>query len=546
MRKRLTAAALAAAIWIAYLPGNMGCSDSMWSIPTAVSLLDHHDATLDEYQSIVAARRGVLTQRIGGHTYTIYPLGTSLAAIPGVVVLRPIAGAIARLAPSLWTSMAAYQAERGCRPVDGEPVIALHSWSERAIASALVAATAAIVFVIAADELAPGWAIALAIVFAFGTSAWSTASRALWQHAPSMFLLALALLLQIRGRRTIWIGLVLMFAYVVRPTNAIPLAAAGVWLLATRPRAVPEFALGAAIVFVPFVISNETVYGSWLPPYFRPGFYSRNAFVAEALAGDLISPNRGLLVFSPVLALAAIGFAVKAASRRLSALDLSLAGCIVLHWIAIAASNGNWWGGHSYGPRFFADVLPYFIYFLVPAVAWMRSGGGAARRIALAAAAVLAAISVAMHAQGALNQATVAWNGVPINIDYQPARVWDWAQPQFLAGVTFTPRPLAPIDFDATPCAAPPGEPGAPVVEAIAHHSVALRWLPARGAVAVYVVEVGYRPGSNDLPSHEVRDVQQARLTVDRVPPGTYYARVVARNKCGISPPSPYVEVKVP
>src|SRR5262249_56124117 len=124
-----------------------------------------------------------------------------------------------------------------------------------------------------------------------------------------------------------------------------------------------------------------------------------------------------------VVAVAASGFAVKAASRRLSALDLSLAGCIVLHWIAIAASNGNWWGGHSYGPRFFADVLPYFIYFLVPAVAWMRSGGGAARRIALAAAAVLAAISVAMHAPGAPHPATGGWDGGPRNIDYQPAPV---------------------------------------------------------------------------------------------------------------------------
>jgi Fibronectin type III domain len=545
VRKRLTAAVLFALVWVGYVPGNMGCSDSMWSIPTAVSLLDHGDATLDEYRPIVESRRGVLTQTLGSHIYTIYPLGTSLMAIPGVIVLRPVASAIARRAPALWRWLDRYQAEHGCRPIAGEPVIALHSWTERAIASAFVAATAVIVFLIAADELSLAWAIGLAIVFAFGTSAWSTASRSLWQHGPSMFLLALALLLQIHRRRAVWIGLVLALAFVVRPTNAVPLAAAAAWLLVTRPRAIPEFALGVAVVFIPFVVLNELVYASWLPPYYKPGFYSRNAFIGEALAGDLVSPNRGLFVFSPVLALSCVGFAIKAASRRLTLLDLSLAGCIVLHWIGIAASNGNWWGGHSYGPRFFADVLPYFAYFLIPLLAWIQSGQGVARRVTLLAFALLAGLSIAMHAQGALNQATVAWNGLPTNIDYEPTRVWDWAHPQFLAGVTFTPRAPAPIDYDATPCTAPPGQPGTAVVESISHNTVVLRWHPADGAVAVYVVEVGYRPESNDLPSHEVRDVRDPRLTVDRVPPGTYYVRVRARNRCGDSPPSTEVAVTV-
>jgi len=546
VRTGLTSAALFAIVWIAYLPGNMGCSDSMWSIPTAVSLLDHGDATLDEYQSIVEARHRVLTQQIGSHVYTIYPFGTSLMAVPGIVVLRPIARAVERRAPTLWTWLDAYQTEHGCRPVAAEPVVALHSWTERAIASAFVAATAVILFLIAADELSLPWALVVAIVFAFGTSAWSTASRALWQHAPSMFLLALALYAQVRGARPAWIGLLLALAYVVRPTNAVPLAAAGAWLLATRPRAIPEFALGAAVVFIPFVVGNDVVYGSWLPPYYKPGFYSRNAFIAEALAGDLVSPNRGLFVFSPVLALSGVGVLLKAAARRLTALDLSLVACIVLHWIAIAVSNGNWWGGHSYGPRFFADMLPYFSYFVVPALAWMRQTTSTPRTIATAVFAGLAGISVAMHAQGALNRATVVWNGLPVNIDYQPTRVWDWQQPQFLAGITFTPRPPAPIDFDATPCTAPPGQPGAPVVVSIRRSTVLLRWQPADGAVALYVVQVGYRPETNDLPSHEVRDVQHTTLTVDRVPPGTYYARVVARNKCGIGPPSPYATVTVP
>jgi hypothetical protein len=45
------------------------------------------------------------------------------------------------------------------------------------------------------------WAFAVAMVFAFGTAAWSTASRGLWQHGPSMLCLAVAAYLAMRSRR---------------------------------------------------------------------------------------------------------------------------------------------------------------------------------------------------------------------------------------------------------------------------------------------------------------------------------------------------------
>src|SRR5437773_4884888 len=98
-------AAVAAVVWLCYLPGNMGCSDSMWSIPTAVSLLDHGDADLDEYRGLLEWREYTRTERVGGHVYTIYPVGTSIVAIPGIVLLRPIAAALVRYAPAAWAAL---------------------------------------------------------------------------------------------------------------------------------------------------------------------------------------------------------------------------------------------------------------------------------------------------------------------------------------------------------------------------------------------------------------------------------------------------------
>src|SRR5204863_1180505 len=174
-----------AIVWLCYLPGNLECSDSMWSIPTAVSLLDRGDPNLDEYLPMLRERQFSYILSIDDHYYTIYPLGTSIMAIPAIVALRPIAAAIVRRAPGLWKRLQTSEGNvGGCPPVAEEPLIALRSWTEHVIASGIVAATAVIILMIAADELPIAAAAGLAILFAFGTSSWSSASRSLWQHGP--------------------------------------------------------------------------------------------------------------------------------------------------------------------------------------------------------------------------------------------------------------------------------------------------------------------------------------------------------------------------
>jgi len=541
----IAAAALFVIVWMAYLPGNMGCSDSMWSIPTAVSLVDHHNPDLDEHLPILRSRGFVFTQRLGGHFFTIYPLGASIMAAPGVVILRPLAAAIRSRTPSVWKWLERVQRERGCPPLDDEPVIALHSWTEHLIASALVAATVVVMFFVAGRQMSIATAVAVALLFAFGTSAWSTASRSLWQHGPSMLLLALALLIQLRGGPLFWVGVLLAAGYVVRPTNVIPLAVMGGWTLLSAPRKLPHFVLGAAIVAGLFLWSNVRVYGVWLPPYYLPGFYTKNYFIADALAGNLISPARGLFVFSPIFVLSIVGLVMNVGTRRGTWLDAAVAVTLVLHWIAIAASNGNWWGGDSYGPRFFADLLPYLTFLTLPVFTWLESAQGVRWSLSAAAIGVLSAVSVAVHAQGALNRATADWNVYPVSVSVEPYRVWDWQHPQFLAGLTFTPAPTPPVDLSILACAAPPGAPGVPAIVENHGGTVVLQWQPAAGPVAVYIMDVGSGPGLSDEPRREARDVFHPQVIAHRVPPGTYYVRVRGRNRCGDGPPSPEVAVTV-
>src|SRR5438445_13598721 len=58
-----------------YLHGRMGCADSRWSVPTAVSLIDQRNFDIDEYLPLLRSREFFFTERVGDHYYSIYPFG---------------------------------------------------------------------------------------------------------------------------------------------------------------------------------------------------------------------------------------------------------------------------------------------------------------------------------------------------------------------------------------------------------------------------------------------------------------------------------------
>jgi hypothetical protein len=372
-------------------------------VPTALSLLDEHDADLDEYPEALAVLHGwqLVTAPDGRRFYRV-PVATALVALPAV--------AVARLADD------GLEADvRAGRPTAVEPLVA----------ALLVAATAAVVHLTARSAGASAAvALATAALFAFATPAWSTGSRALWMHDPSMLALALALWCLVRASpaTVAGAGALLALAVFVRPTNAVAVVVFGAWLLWTRRSSFPWFAAGGALVTAALAALNLVLYGSVLPDYVRDSRLGLSGTTAVALAGNLVSPARGLLVYSPVLALAALGWW----RRRADPLADAVAAVVAGHWLVISLFP-HWWGGWSYGPRFWTDVLPLLAFLLPPALAGLR-----ARPAALAAVSALAAWSAFTHARGATDIAGFAWNTTPTNVDTAPGRLWDWSDPPFL------------------------------------------------------------------------------------------------------------------
>ena len=96
---------------------------------------------------------------------------------------------------------------------------------EMVLASFIIALAAVVIFLTARLFLPAAGAVVLALLFAFATPAYSTASRALWQHGPNMLMLATAVYLFARaGSRASllqWTAVPLVLAYFIRPTSII-------------------------------------------------------------------------------------------------------------------------------------------------------------------------------------------------------------------------------------------------------------------------------------------------------------------------------------
>ena len=406
---------------------NVIVSDSRRSLAVAQSVVHRRTISLDQIRHQVEPTDYDVVHH-DGHLYPLFPWGAALFAAP--LVLAYDAGD----ALGWWPGTDARVAKVGS------------DWPGQVfMASTLMAATALVIHQIALLELAAlgsrrrrRLALLCALAFAFGTAAWSTASRSMWQHGPSMLFLSLAALLAVRSRlrpeAARWLGLPLAAAYMVRPTNALPLVAFGLWVVLCRRRQVLWFGAGAAAVLSLFVVVNLSTYGSLLPPYYAAQRLGNTPHFLEALAGNLISPGRGLLLFSPVLGLAAVGVILKLRARTLDGIDLVLAGCVIAHWVAIS-SFPRWWGGDGFGPRFFSDMVPFLVVLSLPVVLWLGTAAPELRRtLAAAACSTLLAVSVAINFAGAYLPSTWCWNVVPANFDTRPERLWSWRDPQFLRG----------------------------------------------------------------------------------------------------------------
>ena len=386
-------------------------TDSFWVVFTARSLVAHGDVNLDEYHEIVERGTGFQVERFEGHVYYEAPLATSLAAVPFVAIASIVDG----------SGLDQRLADAHAQPLDG------------VIAALLAAITTGLGFLVFSQLTSRRWiALVSTATFALGTQVWSTASRTLWMHGPSLLCLMVALLLALRVRRTgtgqLTLGVVLGLAYFVRPTNVVPLVVFAIWVALRGRRPLLRFSCGAAGVLATFLLVDLAFYGQAVQPYFHASRVALSATTVEALLGNLVSPSRGLFTFVPVSVVCIYGFVLKRRAGDLGSLDVAVAASAIAYWLLVSTFP-SWWAGWAYGPRFLTDIAPFVVWFLPPVVA----------RVAVTRRALLGGIvactlvaSIAIQARGALAPSTEEWNWQPTDVSVDRARLWDWSDPQFL------------------------------------------------------------------------------------------------------------------
>ena len=343
---------------------------------------------------------------VGGVTLPKYPIATGLLVAPFYL---PSVRQRARTAPTTleWIEYAQRSGKT---------------------AAAIVTALSVAVFVLLARRLGAndGLAIALGFAYAFGSSAWSISSQALWQHGPGVLMLLLAALASLahdarpRAATAAVVGVCCGLAVAIRVTNVLFAAPLLVWLLIRRRGHLVS-------LFLPFAAFVSLLVGYNLVVWGHPaGFYGTittqpQGHLLGRLAGVLASPGRGLLVYFPLALLGLGGLAVATRSRQLLA---SLWGCLAafvgLQLLAIGQFF-MWWGGASFGPRLTTEIQPALLLLSIP----LFAAAGARRAWLVAAFGVLLVWSIPVQAVGAFLYSG-SWDAWPAFIDVSPQRLWDW------------------------------------------------------------------------------------------------------------------------
>jgi len=335
-------------------------------------------------------------------------------------------------------------------PVLCVPVVAIADWCgwsavdlavESRLQRVVAAFSVALIFLIllATFRLRLGYrtSLVLSLTFVLGTAFSSTLGVGLWNQDLEVPLLLLALYLILRAEYCgaplpgFWLGLALGAAYVVRPTALIAIGMSCLYVLIRRRAELPRVILGMAICVGGLVAMSYAEFGYALPPYYRAVIQEETWHHNLVLRGLLISPGRGLFVFSPFLILPVIWVLIR--FRRLERKYIGLAAVIWLVAQVLAMSRHvHWWGGTCFGPRLLTDAVVALVPIAFAAADdYSRLRAGKDRQLACGLFVLLATASMFIHTvQGLYNRYTLEWNRRP-SVETNVFSIFDWEYPQF-------------------------------------------------------------------------------------------------------------------
>jgi hypothetical protein len=412
----------ASVTWLLYFyapqPVNANGGDNLWYVPTAMSIVHRGSVDVSNFQldlsrqdpSAVWITNMALDPRlttVSPRRVNRFPIGPSLVAVPFVLLTER-----------------AFAATRS--PVQRATRIAR-------VAAASIATLSVLLMFALAFVLTGRWSTTwmVALFFAFASPHFSTHHSGFWSHNVSQPFVMLALLFLVaNGGRMAWLGAFpLACAYATRPDASILIVGYSACILLFSAHTRVRYFLALMSGLGAFAAWSYVVYGTLRPPYY--GLIAGTPiFSRDALLGTLISPNRGLFVFTPIYLLS-VGSALFSwlSWQQFPTVYRFAAFVVAGQWLAISILNPTWWGGFSFGPRLFSPVLPLLTILAIPAFEHIRARIGSTGTILRGLVAVALVWSLFVQARGAFAAGPHEWNYRP-NIDLHTSQLWNWSDLQ--------------------------------------------------------------------------------------------------------------------
>ena len=305
-----------------------------------------------------------------------------------------------------------------------------------------------------------GVALVSGLTFGLATLAWPYAKTCFSDPLAGLCLVGAGLaLLRLRdmGRFTdaLWAGLALAVAVATRYANGVMIPFFGLLLLKYQissvksqispgPRGGPSpgrkagvgqgdgagnpkskilnslaaFVAPLAVMAIAIALYNIARYGDPL----NTGYLPQESFGGvwwQGIAGLLVSPGRGLFLYTPVLLMALP--AAPALFRR-HTVEAALAWAMVLAHLLLYGKWYMWHGGYAWGPRFMVPALPFLVIGMAPAIEWGKESAWWRRGfLALAAlGGLIQVLGLSVHFE--LFQNRLLETGLPL---YAPITFFD-------------------------------------------------------------------------------------------------------------------------
>ncbi|MGB7590157.1 MAG: hypothetical protein WCD04_09995 [Terriglobia bacterium] len=364
---------------------------------------------INPYLSTVLRPTGIyFAAKIGAHWLSSYP------------VILPVVIAPLYVFPGWWFS------KLHIDPAAGDlAAIEIADVMEKLSASLVAALSVGVLYLALRRVASRRSSLLLSAVYGVASSTWSISGQSLWRQGFTELGFALLLCALLRDSES--------------PTYAFWIGGAVALLASNAPHYIP-FALLFSVFFllrqpgrlwlfcVPLVIAgglelayNLHYFGSLGGPHVLPQSGSRPTLAHswDGLAGLLISPSRGLLIFMPWVVFALWGMARAWRENKFGWERYLILGMAIV--FGLHACLGEWWAGWCFGPRYLTDFLPLLVFFILPI--WSDIGARSVLRVAFGVAVVVA---LWVQIVGACYYPRGEWDGLPVSVQIDHRRLWEW------------------------------------------------------------------------------------------------------------------------